>query len=361
MIDVIIPAYNSHKTIDKTLMSLCIQRLAKYLHVLIVDDGSEEPYDYLIQRFSEYLGSLKIIRVDQNKGVGYCRQLALRSTRQPWIYFLDSDDYMVSSFAFNRLYEATLMSKNTKMVFATIQQELYPCTNLGTRLETDVFRDPNGNMLYLHGKLYNRAGIMDNGITFPNTRSNEDIAFNLECFTLFKEDEIAKITSTVAETICNTSSITRSTTSTRVYKLNNCNENMDAYVAMMHANKNVRRRLQENVNSKTCRYLIEKYADIFMKGIMADFDDPDEQKLYQYINLVYYRDIVKPILTANGTNKKIDERYVNASNFNHWGEAWYSLPRPDINVWSETHLKEFDEDEFKRLCDKYLTGDGYIG
>ncbi len=76
MIDIIIPAYNAHETIRKTLMSICIQNNVKDLNIYIIDDCSDEPYDYLIDEFNKYL-NIKIERLNKNSGPGVARNRGL--------------------------------------------------------------------------------------------------------------------------------------------------------------------------------------------------------------------------------------------------------------------------------------------
>ena len=58
MIDVIIPAYNAHKTICNTLFSICMQKCVKDINVTIVDDCSLKKYDYLHELFDDKINSL---------------------------------------------------------------------------------------------------------------------------------------------------------------------------------------------------------------------------------------------------------------------------------------------------------------
>ena len=51
MIDVIIPAYNAHKTIEYTLMSLTFQSISNLLNIVIVDDNSDNSYDDIIKKY----------------------------------------------------------------------------------------------------------------------------------------------------------------------------------------------------------------------------------------------------------------------------------------------------------------------
>ena len=55
ILNVIIPAYNAIETLDKTLMSLCLQRTKYKFDVLIVNDKSDYNYKEIIDKYSKYL------------------------------------------------------------------------------------------------------------------------------------------------------------------------------------------------------------------------------------------------------------------------------------------------------------------
>ena len=55
MIDIIIPAYNAHNTIKKTLISICMQTVKDKINVYIIDDCSNEDYKEIINIFSTNL------------------------------------------------------------------------------------------------------------------------------------------------------------------------------------------------------------------------------------------------------------------------------------------------------------------
>ena len=67
MIDIIIPCYNSHKTIDRCLASIVTQN--KECTVTLVNDGGEN-YSDIIKR---YPLNIREIGYNENKGVGYAR------------------------------------------------------------------------------------------------------------------------------------------------------------------------------------------------------------------------------------------------------------------------------------------------
>ena len=55
MIDIIIPAYNAHNTIEKTLLSIVMQNICDKVKVYIVNDNSEQNYSLIIKKFENFL------------------------------------------------------------------------------------------------------------------------------------------------------------------------------------------------------------------------------------------------------------------------------------------------------------------
>ena len=51
MIDIIIPAYNAHDTIEKSLLSILIQSEINNINVYIVNDCSKNDYSYFIKKY----------------------------------------------------------------------------------------------------------------------------------------------------------------------------------------------------------------------------------------------------------------------------------------------------------------------
>lgn len=365
MVDVIIPTYNSRKTIETTIMSLALQRLSKELSITIVDDGSTDgtDFDELKAKYVKFFEGFTVIKLGENHGVGYARQVGIRNTRNPWIYFIDSDDIMTQCYSFNRLIRAAIANPETMIVFSNVVQESDISNSMRhAHGEIATYTNHDGNKEYLHGKLYSRFFIMTNGITFANTRSNEDIAFNLAYFTLCNPNNIARVEYSTVITIFNPNSITRNKKSTRLYSHTNVNEIMDAYTACRHAFKEVCRKLGNNVSPTTCKYFIQKYVHIFTKCILGKFDNPEDKELYQMIVILYYRDIIKPILTSNGIDRKLDNRVMRSGDFNYWSDETYgTYPFPNIHDWSESHLNQFTNERFNELASIKLTEVGYIG
>ena len=84
MIDVIIPTYNSQRTIVETLSSLSIQRIKDKLKIYIVDDCSDDNYDKEISLFKDRL-DITYIRNSRNMGPGYSRQVGIDNSNSDYI------------------------------------------------------------------------------------------------------------------------------------------------------------------------------------------------------------------------------------------------------------------------------------
>ena len=54
-IDIIIPAYNAHNTIEQTLRSIASQTISNLCRVTIVNDCSNENYSEIINKFIKLL------------------------------------------------------------------------------------------------------------------------------------------------------------------------------------------------------------------------------------------------------------------------------------------------------------------
>lgn len=93
-VSVIIPAYNSERTIIRALESVRNQSLVEsILEVIVVNDGSTDNTKYFVEQYRDkhkYF-PVKIIN-KKNGGVSTARNLGLNEAKGYWIALLDSDD-----------------------------------------------------------------------------------------------------------------------------------------------------------------------------------------------------------------------------------------------------------------------------
>lgn len=72
MLDIIIPAYNSHKYISNALYSITSQIFDGNINVYIVNDCSDSDYSEIINKFSNVL-NIKELKMKKNVGPGAAR------------------------------------------------------------------------------------------------------------------------------------------------------------------------------------------------------------------------------------------------------------------------------------------------
>lgn len=87
-VSVIIPVYNRSASLKDAIESLFLQRYSD-LEIIVVDDGSG---DYVKKSLYAYMPRIKYIRMGNNYGVSFARNIGINSARGEYIAFLDSDD-----------------------------------------------------------------------------------------------------------------------------------------------------------------------------------------------------------------------------------------------------------------------------
>ena len=97
-LSIIIPYYNTEKYTDE-LLSVLEKQMTKECEIILVDDGSDEPY-------VPYLPD-EMVRVfhQKNKGVSAARNKGLKEAKGEYIAFIDSDD-LVSNDYIAKIFDA---------------------------------------------------------------------------------------------------------------------------------------------------------------------------------------------------------------------------------------------------------------
>ena len=79
MIDIIIPAYNAHDTLYKTLSSIALQTIKDKVNVYIINDYSKKSYKKEIDTFKDIF-NLKEIKTKKRLGPGGARQYGIENS-----------------------------------------------------------------------------------------------------------------------------------------------------------------------------------------------------------------------------------------------------------------------------------------
>ncbi len=101
-VSVIIPIYNSEKSIMKTLNSL-INQTFKNFEVVIIDDGSIDRTKEFIYKYKSEDSRIKYY-YQQNAGVSMARNKGIELSSGSFVCFLDSDDYFENTYL-EKMYE----------------------------------------------------------------------------------------------------------------------------------------------------------------------------------------------------------------------------------------------------------------
>lgn len=164
-LDIIIPTYNAKETLERTLSSIAIQQGIEDVDVYLINDASNYNYKEFIDYYSKFF-NIKEITLDKNQGPGAARRIGLEKTNNPYIVFIDSDDYFFSPLSVKLLYDTIVETKSDLVVTDFLYE----------RDNEKVIRPYN--TVWLHGKIYKREFLEKNNITFNDTRANEDNGFN---------------------------------------------------------------------------------------------------------------------------------------------------------------------------------------
>ena len=89
-ISIILPNYNSEKTIEKTINSIKKQTYKNW-KLIIVDDNSNQLTQKILNKFKKHK-KIKIYKLKKNMGAGYCRNYAIKKSNSNYLAFIDSDD-----------------------------------------------------------------------------------------------------------------------------------------------------------------------------------------------------------------------------------------------------------------------------
>lgn len=170
-LDIIIPAYNAHKTLPRLLSSILIQTIVDDLNVLIVDDCSDTGYEDIIEYYSRFF-TVSCLRMKENGGPGAARQFGIDHTESPFFTCIDADDTFAGPFVLREVLRQLEEDPKSCMISSVFIEE--------QELPDGTFKylpHPQ-DMIWMFGKIYRRKFIEQHDIRFNNTRANEDNGFN---------------------------------------------------------------------------------------------------------------------------------------------------------------------------------------
>lgn len=189
MISVIIPVYNSEKTLNRCLESICGQSYFN-LEIICVNDGSTDSSSDIIREWQKKDNRI-ICLYQENRGVAAARNLGLSSFRGQYFAFVDADD-MLEPLMYEKLYEA-INDQDADIAVAAIREIYFGdrievrnnnerlCKEYlsGTDILCSMLRYEGGIRTVVWDKLY-RASLLGDVRFDENCAFGEDALFNFE-------------------------------------------------------------------------------------------------------------------------------------------------------------------------------------
>lgn len=126
-VSVIMPAFNSAKTIEESVLSVLSQS-HKNFELIIIDDCSTDISLSLIQKLIALDSRIRLIQHYENRGAGIARNTGITKARGRFIAFLDADDIWLPTKLTDqiRIFEK---DKNVGLVYSPY----YRLTNNGNK------------------------------------------------------------------------------------------------------------------------------------------------------------------------------------------------------------------------------------
>lgn len=200
LISIILPCFNSEKTIRRTIESV-LNQTYKDFELIIVDDGSTDCSASLILNYKD--DRIKYF-FQNNSGQGAARNVGINKSTGKYISFIDSDDEMEKNFIETMSFYMETMDADLVECNYTIIEEskkskimIYKNTYISESIDSNISHYLKKGLQVVNStypvwnKMYKSELIKNNNIEFSEDSYNEDYLFN--CRYLFKINKLIGI------------------------------------------------------------------------------------------------------------------------------------------------------------------------
>lgn len=187
-VSIIVPVYKVEKYINQCIESILSQTFKEF-ELILIDDGSPDNSGEICDKFADIDQRITVIH-KSNGGVSSARNVGLKNAKGKYILFIDSDDWIDSSFIAELVY--SMENKNADLTVCDYY--LADTDKLKTNKIFDkdislnkINEEEMVNLIKTHSifgpwcKLYRNDVIQRNKIFFnTNVSFGEDLLFNLQ-------------------------------------------------------------------------------------------------------------------------------------------------------------------------------------
>lgn len=195
-LSIIVPVYNSEKTIAKCIDSILEQDL-KEKEIILIDDGSKDNSLQILLEYERKCSTVKVI-AQANMGQGAARNNGIKIATGNYITFVDSDDYLsgVSSYStfIDKCYSHDLdilifnyaiVKNNIKTDIANFKENII----FSGEEVLNKFLITNEVEGYSCNKIFKRRLFSEEGIRFTEGKKYEDIPLVVDAIILSNKIE----------------------------------------------------------------------------------------------------------------------------------------------------------------------------
>ena len=140
-VSVVVPVYNVEIYVKQCVDSILNQTFQDF-EIILVDDASPDNSFELCQKLYGGNDKVRFVRHEKNLGLGPARNTGIKNARGKYIYFVDSDDFILPE-ALQKFYTAAEKT-NAQVVHAAGRYELFqdepePIRRENIKLEWDIY------------------------------------------------------------------------------------------------------------------------------------------------------------------------------------------------------------------------------
>lgn len=188
-VSVVIPVYNAEQHLRECLTCVMLQTLEQ-IEIICVDDGSTDGSPEILQEFASKDARLTVVH-QQNEYAGVARNKGIDLARGKYLVFWDADDYFELD-ALEKLYaqceadNADIAVCGARQDFVDIDTVIHGSMYLVkkdipevvpfNRLTNEEYI-LNFTTMVVWNKMFRRDLVLEKGLTFAPTRTNNDVKF----------------------------------------------------------------------------------------------------------------------------------------------------------------------------------------
>tara|TARA_A100001011_G_C14294675_1_gene837889 strand:- start:1280 stop:2515 length:1236 start_codon:yes stop_codon:yes gene_type:complete len=199
LLSIIIPSYNSEKTIGKCLKSIIEQNKKDWVEIIIINDNSKDKTLSICKNYQKKIGkeNFKILSLAKNNGPGFCRNAGIKNSNGNFLAFLDSDDFLLKNSL--NILKKIITNKNPDILINNHLRNKKPFTHdlffknfkkkiLNKNEFLKIFLTEKLNINECWKIIVKREIVKKNKIYFPSIYIGEDQCFVIE--TMIKSHKI---------------------------------------------------------------------------------------------------------------------------------------------------------------------------